>query len=239
MTKFYTKDKKVRPITNRQTTIGSYQTGTAHLSVPKRISKKPQWIQEVTEERKMKENMQNQVVPTIRIPYAQWIVIQQRIEKLDMPVKIQNIRGLSVNDSALYDSGLWYVLQDYPEYKKQLDERSGGRINFVITENPRINGKSNSYQDSLVEKHEINHIKYDQLPEQVKNQMIQTFIKRSDSKQLLSKLEKQYKSSNRDELIEEYYVRMATDALYERIWLGAKPMPQTRQWKLIDTYLKD
>ena len=39
MTKFYTdKKKRVRPISNRQTSIGSYQTGTAHLSVPKKVS---------------------------------------------------------------------------------------------------------------------------------------------------------------------------------------------------------
>lgn len=48
MTKFYTdKKKRVRPISNRQTSIGSYQTGTAHLSVPKRISNKQKTITRV------------------------------------------------------------------------------------------------------------------------------------------------------------------------------------------------
>jgi len=38
--KFYTDSKKrIRPISQRQTSIGTYQTGTAHLSVPKRITK--------------------------------------------------------------------------------------------------------------------------------------------------------------------------------------------------------
>ena len=38
MTKFYTKDKKVRPISSRKISVGTYQKGTAHLGVPKRIS---------------------------------------------------------------------------------------------------------------------------------------------------------------------------------------------------------
>jgi rubrerythrin len=38
MTRFYTKDKKVRPITKRRMHVGSMQTGVAHLGVPRRIS---------------------------------------------------------------------------------------------------------------------------------------------------------------------------------------------------------
>ena len=49
MTKFYTdKKKRVRPISNRTTTIGSYQTGTAHLSVPKKITSKNQFNKQLT-----------------------------------------------------------------------------------------------------------------------------------------------------------------------------------------------
>ena len=45
MTKYYTdKKKRVRPLSNRTTTIGSYQTGTAHLSVPKKIQVKQKTI---------------------------------------------------------------------------------------------------------------------------------------------------------------------------------------------------
>ena len=40
MTKFYTKDKKVRPISKRRISTGTYQTGTAHLNVPKTMSPK-------------------------------------------------------------------------------------------------------------------------------------------------------------------------------------------------------
>ena len=42
MTKFYTdSQKRVRPISKRRISTGTYQKGTAHLSVPKRLSHKP------------------------------------------------------------------------------------------------------------------------------------------------------------------------------------------------------
>ena len=40
MTKFYTKNKKVRPITPRQHKVGTYQQGIAHLNVPKKLGNK-------------------------------------------------------------------------------------------------------------------------------------------------------------------------------------------------------
>jgi|GEM_PF-5326923 hypothetical protein len=39
MTKFYTKDKKIHPITSRKMNMGTYQHSVAHLSVPKRLSR--------------------------------------------------------------------------------------------------------------------------------------------------------------------------------------------------------
>ena len=41
MTKFYTdKKKRIRPLTNRQPSVRTMQTGVAHLSVPKKLSSK-------------------------------------------------------------------------------------------------------------------------------------------------------------------------------------------------------
>ena len=45
LTKFFTdKQKRVRPISNRRHSVGTYQTGTAHLSVPKKIQVKQKTI---------------------------------------------------------------------------------------------------------------------------------------------------------------------------------------------------
>lgn len=178
---------------------------------------------------------------TIHIPYPVWKRMHERMSKLDMPVKLQSsIEGFSANVDALVNSGLWHVAQDEPEISGIIRDafNKAERFNIVITGRPGLYGHSRPVDK--IERHETMHVKFDNLPEYVKQEMFSSLKSRKDYPKLYKKLQEHYGryAESEDEIIEEWYVRTATDPLNVRIWLGASSMPQKKQWKLIDNYLK-
>jgi len=177
----------------------------------------------------------------IHIPYSKWKEISERMRKMDMPTKIEGgVQGFSANLDALVNSGFWFVAYDYPEIKEVLDKARGERFNIIVTERPRLYGSGR--EDKSIEEHEDCHVRYDRLPYEIKSKMISAFKGRKDYPSILEKLRKRYDYENlgmpEEALIEEWYVRMATQPLSERIWMSSREMPHKKHWKMIDDHLK-
>jgi hypothetical protein len=163
-----------------------------------------------------------------------------------MPEKISlGTQGFSANMDALVNTGFWFAAMDEPDIAEQLKnvklDEHDRRINIIITDGSARYKWFGAYKSpEKIEEHEATHVKFDKLPIDVKEKMFQSIKSRKDYPILLNKLREHYGRAGEDEetILEEWYVRNAVDPLDVRIWLGAKAMPQKKQWKLIDENLR-
>ena len=154
MTKFYTdKKKRVRLLSNRTTTIGSYQTGTAHLSVPKKIQVKQKTIIRVfyddrdamiTAMRVLSDKSPNTNISDTMMDQLNWLDVDNKqavkiLEKWDSEYPFSHITSkqvISQPKKHLNKSSLQPLLTNY-------SQRSVNGNLYRVT---RFRGNRNSYR---------------------------------------------------------------------------------------------